>query len=350
MASDIINSKIPNPNGDGVPVTLKANTSEDGTGDPYFLKCDTDGKLLISGGAGGEEVSIVNPKGSKTSAESVSVVIASDQGALQLQLPIGAATDATLSDGSQVAQIKANTIKDGTGTSYSPLVNDDGRLQVDIVSGGGGGTQHTAGSGIGATPIGTLAIGKDSGNVARAVATDTDGHLQVDILTSTLPSGAATEATLSTVDGKITACNTGAVVVSSSALPFGAATAALQVLSQTTTSIFSGSQTITTGNSQTFTNTLDKNGSTKFNLLISSSTNPANIEYNVEVEVSDDGSTYYSDANGGGMVGPTSVSQIQNAQISVIDQTSRYARFSILNNSLGDLTITSIKATTVKGI
>ncbi len=39
-----------------------------------------------------------------------------------------------------------------------------------------------------------------------------------------LPSGASTEATLSSLNGKVTACNTGAVVVSSSALPTGAAT------------------------------------------------------------------------------------------------------------------------------
>jgi hypothetical protein len=43
-----------------------------------------------------------------------------------------------------------------------------------------------------------------------------------------LPAGAATEATLSTLNGKVTAVNTGAVVVSSSALPAGAATAAKQ--------------------------------------------------------------------------------------------------------------------------
>ena len=36
----------------------------------------------------------------------------------------------------------------------------------------------------------------------------------------------ATEATLSTLNGKVTACNTGAVVISSSALPTGAATEA----------------------------------------------------------------------------------------------------------------------------
>lgn len=44
------------------------------------------------------------------------------------------------------------------------------------------------------------------------------------VSSSALPSGAATEGTLSTLNGKVTACNTGAVVVSSSALPSGAAT------------------------------------------------------------------------------------------------------------------------------
>jgi len=43
-----------------------------------------------------------------------------------------------------------------------------------------------------------------------------------------LPTGASTEATLTAINGKITAVNTGAVVVSSSALPAGAATSALQ--------------------------------------------------------------------------------------------------------------------------
>lgn len=43
-----------------------------------------------------------------------------------------------------------------------------------------------------------------------------------------LPTGAATESTLSSLNGKVTAVNTGAVVVSSSALPTGASTAAKQ--------------------------------------------------------------------------------------------------------------------------
>lgn len=41
---------------------------------------------------------------------------------------------------------------------------------------------------------------------------------QVDVITSALPTGASTEATLSTLNGKVTACNTGAVVISSGAV------------------------------------------------------------------------------------------------------------------------------------
>lgn len=60
-------------------------------------------------------------------------------------------------------------------------------------------------------------------------------EMQVDVVSSALPSGAATSARqdtgntlLSSLDSKVTAVNTGAVVVSSSALPTGAATAANQ--------------------------------------------------------------------------------------------------------------------------
>jgi len=67
---------------------------------------------------------------------------------------------------------------------------------------------------------GTVAVSNivvcDTANIAGVVS----------ISSSALPSGASTEATLSTLNGKITACNTGAVVVSSSALPSGASTEA----------------------------------------------------------------------------------------------------------------------------
>lgn len=59
----------------------------------------------------------------------------------------------------------------------------------------------------------------------KTVVVDTDN---VTVVSSVLPTGAATESTLSTLNGKVTACDTGAVVVASSALPTGASIEAKQ--------------------------------------------------------------------------------------------------------------------------
>jgi len=65
------------------------------------------------------------------------------------------------------------------------------------------------------------------------------------ISSSALPTGAATEATLASIDGKITAVNTGAVIISSSALPSGAATeATLSSLNGKVTAVNTGAVTI----------------------------------------------------------------------------------------------------------
>jgi hypothetical protein len=69
--------------------------------------------------------------------------------------------------------------------------------------------------------------GTESGGAVRELLVDADGHLQADVISSALPSGAATSALQTaanadlaaievlqgSIDGKITACNTGAVVL-----------------------------------------------------------------------------------------------------------------------------------------
>ena len=66
----------------------------------------------------------------------------------------------------------------------------------------------------------------DTGNASHA---SIDGKITtcdtgaVVVASSALPAGAASESSMAAMNGKITACNTGAVVVSSSALPSGAA-------------------------------------------------------------------------------------------------------------------------------
>ena len=84
---------------------------------------------------------------------------------------------------------------------------------------------------------GTNVAGVDASNNVKTVVNNASGasavniqdggnSITVDATSLPLPTGAATEATLASIDSKITACNTGAVTVASSALPTGAATEA----------------------------------------------------------------------------------------------------------------------------
>jgi len=71
-------------------------------------------------------------------------------------------------------------------------VDSSGFLKVNVKAGAAAGTEYTDGD-ADATPTGSVALGFDGANV-RAVTTDAAGDLQVDILSSALPTGAATAA------------------------------------------------------------------------------------------------------------------------------------------------------------
>lgn len=82
---------------------------------------------------------------------------------------------------------------------------------------------------IDGTPDSTSPILGDSSNGLDVDVTRVQGIVTVSASSLPLPSGAATETTLSGLNSKVSTCNTGAVTVSSSVLPSGAATAANQV-------------------------------------------------------------------------------------------------------------------------
>lgn len=65
-------------------------------------------------------------------------------------------------------------INQNTGAHQEPIVNDAGRLQVDVVTGGGsgGGTQYDDGDARG-TATGTLAMGDDGANIQSLRCNDT---------------------------------------------------------------------------------------------------------------------------------------------------------------------------------
>ena len=174
--------------------------------------------------------------------------------AASLPLPTGAATEATLgtidtdtgniaagyaAEGSALGSGVLLQGDDGTDRT-NVLVDTDGHLQVDVLTGAGG-TQYAVDAALGATPTGTLAVAiRDDALAALTpvegdaiglrvdangalwvipsgtVTVDGSGVTQpVSAASLPLPTGASTEATLSTLNGKVTACNTGAVVLSS---------------------------------------------------------------------------------------------------------------------------------------
>lgn len=122
------------------------------------------------------------------------------------------------------------------GENTPMQVDSAGRLKITQVSLAGNGS---------AIPAQTNVVSGYDGSLVRAIKTDSGGAVQVDVESSALPTGAATESTLSTLNGKVTAVNTGAVVISSSALPTGAATeSTLSTLNGKVTAVNTGAVVI----------------------------------------------------------------------------------------------------------
>lgn len=144
----------------------------------------------------------------------------------------------------------------------------------------------------------------DSG--ANTSLTSIDGKITacntgaVVVSSSALPNGAATESSLSSLNGKVTACDTGAVVVSSSALPSGASTestldAVKTAVEGTLTVSFNPSRTTSTLTNASavsqgdLTSSVDCNTHNKVAIYGNSSSNTQVIR----LMVSDDDTNYY---------------------------------------------------------
>ena len=155
-------------------------------------------------------------------------------------------------------------------------------------------------------------------STSTSLLCDAAGNLQIDVVSSAIPTGAATQTTLASIDGNITACNTGAVTTASSALPAGAATqttlasidgnitacntGAVTVSSNTIANKATSAGTITDDSSgSSLTSSLDVNERTE---AIDTS-NHRNITFyldtsatagSVFAEFSPDGTNYFTDA------------------------------------------------------
>ncbi len=72
---------------------------------------------------------------------------------------------------------KAISFRDSTASPTRALVDEDGHVQVDVLSGGGGGTLRKDGETIGSGDTGSLFVGRDPTGKARFLAVGSDGRL-----------------------------------------------------------------------------------------------------------------------------------------------------------------------------
>lgn len=161
----------------------------------------------------------INTLGQKTSAASTPVVLSSDQSAIPITDNGGSLTvDGTVAV-SNFPAIQTVAI-DQTGTNNDVDATIVNTPSVNLNDGAGNAINSTGGA-LDVNIAGgvTLDVNLDNANddvliygfdgaANQAITTDVNGHLQIDILSSALPTGAATEATLSSIDGKITIVNT----------------------------------------------------------------------------------------------------------------------------------------------
>lgn len=113
-------------------------------------------------------------------------------------ISVGSSSNGNITDGVDTA-IKA-TVKDLSNSN--PLATQIMDANGDAITSFGGGTQYTDGD-ADATPTGTVALGFDGTNV-KALATDSSGNLQVDILSMPAGGSGLTDAELRASDVKVT--------------------------------------------------------------------------------------------------------------------------------------------------
>lgn len=147
--------------------------------------------------------------------------------ATSLPLPTGAATSANQqTDAITDTQLRATPVPVSGTVTATPTGTQNVDVTANTIGLATGTKQDTGNTSLGNIDTKTPALGQ-----ALAAASVPVILPSATITTLTPPAaitGFATESTLSTLNGKITAVNTGAVVVSSSALPSGASTAAKQ--------------------------------------------------------------------------------------------------------------------------
>jgi hypothetical protein len=305
--------------------------------------CDT-GAVVISSG------SISLPTGASTEATLSSLngkVTACDTGAVvissgSISLPTGASTEATLSslNGKVTAcdtgavVISSGSISLPTGASTEATL---GSLNGKVTACNTGAVVISSGS-LSAVQSGTWNINNVSGTIS-------------------LPTGASTEATLDSLNNKVTACDTGAVVISSGAITetnSGAVKASLANMESQLPSALDGDrfktrntflwhsstpmseETITAGSTTTSTvvDLTDKSGEGVHFYLACAPVGVTNL--NITIEHSPDNTNWFADLD--------SIVVEDDSYYQLLDTMSRYFRLAVTNNDSESSVVTLIIA------
>jgi hypothetical protein len=182
--------------------------STDVGGQIGIVVLNPDGSTISGGGGGGSSnqyqdgTAIASQYGNimmATDGSNLRFLSSNSSGELNLNniggtisLPTGAATESTLNSAlTKLTDIETNT--DALATVTKTTVGADTGLDVNVISG------INVEVDLDAADDSVLVYGFD-GASNQKIATDSSGNLQVDVLSSALPSGAATESTLSTVE------------------------------------------------------------------------------------------------------------------------------------------------------
>ena len=271
-------------------LVMRANDGNDGAGTDRTVKCDSNGELLTQttlaaghGLATEAKQDTINSTIGDTNSKIDAMRGTSDLGAINTSV---GTVNSTLGDtNSKIDAMRGSSDLGAINTNLTNIEAHQGniennlssiqstvssnKLQVDVITNA---DSTKATSTNQSTMIGHLS--EIEGAVETIEGCVSGSELQVDIVSSALPSGAATavnqttantslsnidgkvatQTTLASVDGKITACNTGAVVISSSALPTGAASETTLAASE-----------VHLGNIDTQTSSIQSNVSTSAN-------------------------------------------------------------------------------------
>ena len=220
----------------GADTRIKGNDGADGSGTDRIILTDGNGALIVDPSKEG----LVSANGTTTAMHTM--MLATNDGTNLRTVACDANGVLTVDGSASTQPISASALPLPSGASTAakqPALGTAGTASADVLSVQGISSMTPLvvdGSGSTQPVSGTVAV-------SGTVSVDGSGVTQpVSAAALPLPSGAATSALQSTgntslatiagdttsIDGKITACNTGAVTVSASALPSGASTAAKQ--------------------------------------------------------------------------------------------------------------------------